>query len=400
MFKAQKWATALKKAQRDDRRSGSSLKESKFNKHLLGEIRTLGATKFSIRDLFESFVEDGREIANSWSPRSGGTKSGINLQEAGVDTAAFSNVTGQIVYSEVLEAFNDPIFLASQLAKTVPTQFNGEKIAGIGRLGDEAEAIGEGEAYPMAGVSEEWTETPETTKRGFIVPVTKEAVFFDRTGLVLNRASETATWLAINKEKRVLDVVLGVTSTYNRNGSASIATYGNDSGTHNWDNLAASNALQDWTDVENALLLFDGITDPNTAEPVLINPNTLIIPTALSFTAQRIVGATEIREVTNSNTTSLSPNPLGGARPGGSQAAQFNVLSNQYVSSRQGDSTTWHIGDPMSAFYYMENSPIQTGEAPTNSEMEFSNDIIGRYKVSERGACHAFEPRKMVQCTA
>ena len=32
--------------------------------------------------------------------------------------------------------------------------------------------------------------TPQTAKRGFIVPVTKEAIFFDRTNLVLQRAAE------------------------------------------------------------------------------------------------------------------------------------------------------------------------------------------------------------------
>ena len=38
------------------------------------------------------------------------------------------------------------------------------------------------------GFGEDYIETPSTTKRGFIVPVTKEAIFFDRTHLVLSRA--------------------------------------------------------------------------------------------------------------------------------------------------------------------------------------------------------------------
>lgn len=394
MFVAHKWRRLYEAAVRDKTPDvfWADLREA-----LDGRAYT--ASDFSVRDLWENFVEDGREIVASWSPRSGGGKSGVMLSEAGVDSSAFANITGQIVFSEVMEAFNDPVFLADQLTRRVPTQFSGEKIPGIGRIGDEAEIVGEGEAYPLAGLSEEWVETPETTKRGFIVPVTKEAVFFDRTGLVLTRASEVAQWLAVNKEKRVLDVVLGITSTYRRNGETSaVATYGDNSGSHDWDNLAASNGLVDWTDIENALLLFDDLTDPNTGEPILVNPNTLIVPTALSFTAQRIVSATEIREVTNTNTTTLSGNPLGGQRPGGSNG-NLRILSNQYVKARTSSATTWFIGDPMAAFYYMENWPVTTTQAPTNSEMEFTHDIVQRYKVSERGAAAAYEPRRMVKST-
>ena len=44
--------------------------------------------------------------------------------------------------------------------------------------------------YPHLGFGEDYIETPSTTKRGFIVPVTKEAIFFDRTHLILSRAAE------------------------------------------------------------------------------------------------------------------------------------------------------------------------------------------------------------------
>ncbi len=96
----------------------------------------------------------------------------------------------------------------SSLVQTIPTQFNGEKIPGIGRLGDVAEPMSEGTAYPQVGLSEDWIETPETTKRGFIVPVTKEAIFFDRTNLLLQRAAEVGEFLGLDKEKRVIDCVI------------------------------------------------------------------------------------------------------------------------------------------------------------------------------------------------
>ena len=47
----------------------------------------------------------------------------------------------------------------------------------------------------------------------------------------------------------------------------------------------------------------------------------------------------------------------------------------------------------------MEVSPITTAQAPVNNEMEFSNDIVARFKVSEWGVPAVFEPRKVVKNT-
>ena len=46
-----------------------------------------------------------------------------------------------------------------------------------------------GMPYPNVGLNEDYIETPSTTKHGFIVPVTREAIFFDRTHLILHLRS-------------------------------------------------------------------------------------------------------------------------------------------------------------------------------------------------------------------
>ncbi|MCA9218717.1 MAG: hypothetical protein KDA71_00240, partial [Planctomycetales bacterium] len=67
------------------------------------EKKELRPSEFSIRQLFENFVEDGRELADSFNPRGNG---GVQLMESGaVDTSAFSNITGQIVYSAIMESY-------------------------------------------------------------------------------------------------------------------------------------------------------------------------------------------------------------------------------------------------------------------------------------------------------
>src|SRR3990167_9322330 len=86
------------------------------------------------------------------------------------------------------------------LIPTQTTQFSGEKIAGIANLGDLAEVVDENTDYPLMGTGEDYIETPETKKRGFIVPITKEAIFFDRTGELLNKCGKVGDSLRLNKE--------------------------------------------------------------------------------------------------------------------------------------------------------------------------------------------------------
>jgi len=383
----------LESSQKDDGGSGR-----RFYDDLSGAFRDkhVTAEDFGIRNLFESLVDDGAELVQHFNPRLAGYSTmNVALLEAQghVSTAAFANITGQIVFTAVLDAYNSPEYIWPRLFKTVPTEFDGEKIPGVGGIGDMAEVVGEGQQYPFAGLNEEWVMTPDTIKRGLIVPVTKEAIFFDRTGLVVKRASGVGDSIAINKEKRCLDVALGITTTYRRNGGAAQATYGDTHTNGDFDNLQATNALVDWTDIENAELLFDAITDPNTGEPVLISAKALIVPTALKRTAERIVNATQIAfgDGASNTTRTYGKSPTG---------PQYEVISNAYVKARTGSATTWFMGDPQRAFQYMENWPVTVVQAPPDAPEEFHRDIVSSFKASERGAAAVIDPRFMVKCTA
>ena len=356
--------------------------------------RELRGHDFSIKKLFESFVPDGREIVDSWSANEGkGT--GVQLKESGVSTSDFSNITGQIFYNQMMEEFENPDYIGTRLVETVPTNLSGEKIAGISNLSDDIETVGEGKPYPRAGVSEDFVETPETTKRGMIVPITKEAIYFDRTGQLLERCRKVTETMAINKEKRILDAVLGITSSYNRKNRGVVATYGDNSGNHDWDNLAASNALQDYTDIEAAMLLFDALTDPNTGEPIMIGSQvTIVVPKALEVTAARILAAIEYRQVSNTNNTTIGGNPLQYLR------RNFSLESSPYVKQRTSSDSSWFVGNFPKGFKYMENWGPTSVEAPTNSYEEFHNDIVAQYKISERGVPAVIEPRYAVKCTS
>lgn len=263
-------------------RTVAHLQEALTKKHLRPE-------EFSIRDLAEGLIPDGHEWVRGLDPRSA---SGVHLLEAGdgVDVTAFLNITGQVIYSKIMEAYTQEAFVVSRLVDTIPTRLDGEKIPGIARLEEHTGEIRPGMPYPNLGFGEDYIETPSTTKRGFIVPVTKEAVFFDRTHLVLSRAAEVGELLGLNKEKRLIDLVIGATNNYKWLGT----TYNTYQTATPWINVKASNELVDWTNVDAAEQLFADILDPHTGEPVLLQANTVLVMPAYRHAAHRVFNAAEI----------------------------------------------------------------------------------------------------------
>lgn len=355
-----------------------------------GDLR---AEDFNVRDLAEALVDDGREWVRMLNPRDYGH---LSLREAGdgVDLTAFQNITGQVIYTKIMEAYQQEAFAVSRLVETIPTRLDGEKIPGIGRVRDATDEVAPGMPYPHLGFGEDFIETPSTTKRGFIVPVTKEAIFFDRTHLILSRAAEVGEVLGLNKEKRLIDVAIGATNNYRWQGVA----YDTYQTSGPWVNELSGNELVDWTSLDAAEQLFAEILDPSTGEPVLIRGTTVLVTPAYRYAAHRVLNATEISfTATGSQTSTVAANPLVDYQVFDSRLVYRRIIhSGQPAADAK---KWWFVGDFRRAFAYMENWPITVTQAPTGSEAEFNNDIVLRFKASERGAAAVLNPRYVVKCT-
>lgn len=374
-------------------KTGTHLKEAIEKKQLRLE-------DFSIRDLAENFVMNtgGEVIGPNWvrencDPMNQGTL----LLEAGdgVDSTAFANITGQLVFSKIMQSYQTEAFVLSGLIPSTPTRLNGEKIPGVASVGDKAENIGEGMPYPNFGFGEEYIETPVTTKRGLIVPVTKEAIFFDRTNLVTQRAGEVGQFLGLNKEKRLVDVVIGATNNYKRNGT-SFNTYVTTGDRIN----DQSNPITDWTNLDAAEQLLAGIKDPNTGEPILVSADTILSVPGNRRSVDYVLNATEISRGTPlspvSNDTRFS-NPFRGAYRSVSSQLVYLRLQSELSVSAANAKQYWFLGRFDRAFAYMENWPITVVQAPQNSEAEFTQDTVLRFKASERGAAAVIDPRFVIR---
>lgn len=356
----------------------------------------LKGDEISLRSIFEATVTDrmgkrcGREMVNSWRDTKDGRVTGHRIYESGVRSAAFANVIGQVFYSRMMEEFNKPELIGMSLVELIPSTHQWEKFAGMTMLGDHAQEVKEGHDYPTVSLAEDWVMSPETKKYGFIVPITREAIFFDMTGMVLRRAGEAALILAVNREKRILDTCLGIVNSYRRKNRPVIDTYGAAAGDHDFDNLAASNPLADYESLVAVHEKFQAMTDPQDGEPIVLGKTQLVCPKSLEWKAKAILNATEVREVSGDRETIVQGNRL---------PSDYEIRSSEYVQSRTGSNSSWFYGDFKGAFAYVENWAPEAVEAPTGSHLEMTRDIAAQFKLSERGVMAVKEPRKVIKST-
>ncbi len=316
---------------------------------------------------------------------------------------AFLNITQQFAYSKVLDAYDVPSRVILQLIPARPSKFKYERLPGISHVGDETQTVDEGKPYPEVGPSEDWTDTPETRKRGMVVRATKEAVFFDQTGVFLDRLNYLGAWLGVNDEKRAITCVVDAGETqaqqyrYRWRGNT-IATYGANSGTHTWTNLQTGNALATYANIQSAWQLLVQITDPYTGEPQNVTVRHVVVPPALAFTVpfalKGMVKRTAPGYATSGNPVGTEiPNPTGDIIGG------IQTVSSQLFRSISGSDTTWYLGDIGAAFEQIENWPLTVATLGAGSQTEFDLDVIFQAKVSKRSTFNTLNPRKVIQNT-
>lgn len=296
---------------------------------------------FNIRTLAE--VTCGREWVETMDPK----EASMSPLEVGNGFATFANLIGQIITSKIREAYLQECFVVSKLVDTIPTE-------------------------PCPETPDE-IETPSTTLRGFITPVTRETIFFDRTHLILQRAAEVGEVLGLHKEKQLIDLLIGQTNNYEWKGT----TYDTYQTTTPWINAISGNELVDWTDINAAKELFADLLDPDTGE--IVQANTVLVMPAYRHVAHRIC------------------NLLGNFRVIDSRLAYRRIIASGETATDA--KKWWFIGNFKKAFTYVENWPITVVQPPAGSETELNRDIVLRFKASERGAAAMVNPRYIIRCT-
>jgi len=347
----------------------------------------------------------GEQWYNSLQPTpNGGVQS---FQEAGshaaIGVTAFSNITGQIVYSAVHKGYEQEGFIGTDLVTTRDTDLSGERIPGHQELSDDVLEVKEGMPFPATGYGESYQDLPETKKYGAIIRVTKELIFFDRTGDVLRPATKLGKRLGTRKEKEILDVIIGAINNYNWRGLTPNSYLTAPLTPGLWVNNLGGNELVDWKNIDTVKQLFQDIRDPDTQEPILLGGMDILVPPAKEWTTRNILNATHIEE---SKTTGAaapfdeqrrrSANPLPPMTLHSSQLLQDRLRIGLGITAAQANKY-WFVGNFKEAFSYMQNWPISVMQAGLDHPDHFNNDIVAQWRVSERGRAVVWDPRFVIR---
>lgn len=327
----------------------------------------------------------------------------VPLREAGipVGTSAFGNITGQLVFSEIRDAFVEETNIFTPRVRTVESEFaDAETVPGIQRIGDQGTLVAEGGQYNTVGFGEEFFTWPAKDKRGLIVDVTEEAIFFDRTNLVAERAREVGRALGISMENQNINTFIGGVNNYVRNG-VGVNTYQTATP---FINAVTGVTLNDWRDIERLELLFDDIVDPNTGEVIELRSDDmqLVVTTFKRHTAQQILRATNLRS--DSNDAAATRSEL---RDSPNTIASYDLVTSRRLKQRlraslasgglnltEAQAREFHwLVNMMEAFVWLENWPLRTFSQGADGPMAFDADIVMRHKASYRGAAAVREPR-------
>lgn len=349
---------------------------------------------FSLRSLWEGLVGPVEETLGYVQDQVGYVE--MPLRES-VGTSAFPSAVGQLISAKVIEGYDTVGFIGDELVTVVPSKLRGERMVGFTSL-QGVKDVEEHESYQDSTFAEKFVTTTEQ-KRGRILSVTEEAVFFDQTGQVLQRAQNLGLSARENKERRIIRGVADVASTvrvYRPSGTAeALYTAGNNN------LLSTATPLVDWTDIQEVLAFHatnvrdDREPDDTTAtQPIAWMPTILLTAVELAGVAARIVNAVEDRQ-NNMITAGVARQLVPGIR----------ALSSPYLDAAQGadqwdDASDWLLGAFQRQFIYKEIWPLQTFRAPAQNEEDFNRDVVARFKVREYGDVNAVEERMVIKVNA
>jgi hypothetical protein len=140
------------------------------------------------------------------------------------------------------------------------------------------------------------------------------------------------------------------------------------------------------------------MVDPISGNPILIEPNSVLVMPPKRHLAHRLFYASSLAyEDETTTTVSTIRNPFAKYRLISSRLAYQRLKTQQGITNPE---KIWVIGNFRKAFAYMENWGITVSRSIPGSEMDFTQDILVRFKASERGVPAVIDPRYVVKCTA
>jgi hypothetical protein len=341
---------------------------------------------------------------------------GALMPSAFANINAWTGVATGLMEVGILEAYQNPEFIADQLAPVEPSrQIEGRKTIGAARIGDQAEERLPNMPTKRVQFGERWIVQPRTVENAVAAELLWETVFLDITGgQISEHANEVGDWLAYRKELRVIDSFIG---TGQVSGAAGYGVYVfNYKGTSYdpyasagalYSNDVSSNELLYRNNIKTAEIKFRDMTDPETGTRVNITPNTMLVNREKKYEAEDLFSADKVEfrdspgATSGEKATRYGKNQLAGkyavlesplyyerctASDGLNLSA--SAAGNQWILFERGPKT--HV--------YVQNQPLTTVSVAGASQVDMvDRNAVLFVKAWERGIPWWKDPRRAVR---
>lgn len=292
--------------------------------------------------------------------------------EENLTSSAFPNISGQIISKVMIDAYEAFPKEADKLMRTVPSKLKVSRIAGWTALGT-IERVQERQDYPELQPPDEKIQTIVNKKYGGILSLTKEDIYFDQTGELVDRAKQIGEEGARFRQELMFAALCD-------NGGNSLS--GADLYSSGNSNLLTTNPLgtTGWETVRKNLL---GKKDERN-KPIWVfgDRPTLVIPPALISTAEKL----QKNEYGDLGTANLDVNLARGS---------FDIVVNPYWTTNE---TNWWYGAFKRQFRWEEVWPVEVFmRVGQDTEEGFKADVIQQHKCSFYGGAGAVDTKYVYQ---
>lgn len=301
----------------------------------------------------------------------------MDLEEA-LTSSAFPTIAGEMISSVIVDGYESFPKNAMKLLRVVPSKRKVSQIAGWSAIGRVAK-VNERENYPEINPPGEKFFTINNVKHGGMLTLTKETIFFDQTGQLIDRARQIGEEAGRSQDEIAWNAITGTAvDSYNPQGVATaLYSAGNV-------NLLTTNPLGT-TGWENADIELTKAVDDNTGKPIWVfgDRPIMVVPAGLKQVAWKLKN----NDRGDLGTANLDRNSAQDA---------FDFIVNPYAA----DQTSWFYGSFTRQFRWEEIWPVETfSRVGQDSTEGFNADIIQQFKVSFYGGAGAVETRYVKKST-